>query len=401
MISSKPFNTKTLEGTLQEHSISLGVKIFLSVTLLAAILLFIYLGYLALYDPETDISIYISIPLILSVLYVCGYSLIRLYKEKIAFTQECLTHTKVYSERRLYYADIKGYKTNKDYYKIISGSPTLKNIEITRWISNPNDFYNFLSDHFVDLDEVEYQEDLDNILEDSLSGTTLNEREQKLRQAKLLCHIINWPGFILMFFLIFLDLPGNALMTIGLLYPLLALSALKVNHLISFDEENNSAHPSIAYGFIMPLLGLVVRVILDVTTLHFQNLWVPSIISFIVILVILLSGKHQFKFNRGKNLATTLFCFLVIYGYCITSVIGVNYVYDTSPKRIYKVKILSKYITTGKYDSYHLILQKWGGQTESENETVNHSLYDRSVVGKPVTVQLGSGLLGAPWYAIK
>lgn len=339
--------------------------------------------------------------LILTVLYVCGYSLFRLYKEKIVFTQERLIHTKVYSERRLYYADIKGYKTNKDYYKIISGSPPLKNIEITRWISNPNDFYNFLSDHFVDLDEVEYQEDLDNILEDSLSGTTLKEREQKLRQAKLLCHIINWPGFILMFFLIFLDSPGNALLTIGLLYPLLALSVLKINHLISFDEENNSAHPSISLGFVMPLMSLVMRIVWDVNVLHFEKLWVPSILLFTVTLVVLLSGNHQFKFNSVKNFATTILCFAFIYGYCITSVIIVNYLYDTSPKHIYKVRVLSKYTDTRSHDSYYLTLQKWGEQTASKNEVVNHSFYERSIVGKQVTIQSGNGLLGAPWYMIK
>lgn len=390
----------TTKAETQQYPIAAFWRYFLYLFLVGLIGLFGWLGYYVLTDTKSDIPAYVVIPVVLLLICGCVYLLVRTDKEKLLIEADHFIHMEAYSSCNIYFTEVKGFKLDENNIYIIPLTPGSKKITITKYIARSEELKQYLADHFVNLDLEEYESQLTDILADTSLGYTEENREQKLKQAKLLSNIINWPSYLVAGLLIFYPTPYIMVTTIGILYPLLAISVLKSNSLIRFDEEKNSPYPSIALGFIMPLMGLGVRLTSDLSLLSFHSLWLPSGGSFAILVLILLAGNNSFNFNNGKKTATSILMMVFVYLYCIAASIALNCIHDKATPTEYKVKVTGKNITSGKHTSYHLVLEKWGTQTEGEEESVSSELYGHIQIGDKVTVSRRPGLLGAAWYTV-
>ncbi|AMR32604.1 hypothetical protein A0256_14815 [Mucilaginibacter sp. PAMC 26640] len=375
-------------------------RYFLYISLIGCIGLFCWLGYYVLTDVKSDIPAYVVIPVL--ILLICGsvYLLVRTHNERLLIETDSFVYMEAYSSRTIYFTDVKGFRLDENYISIIPMTAGLKKIKITKYISSAEELKKYLADNFTNLDLVEYEDQLTGILTDNSLGFTEEDREQKLKHAKLLCDIVNWPSYVVAGLLIFYPAAYLILVTVGVLYPLLAIAVLKCNSLIRFDEEKNSPYPSIALGFIMPLAGLGIRLVSDLSLLNFDSLWLPSGGLFAILVLVLFSGNKSFNFSSGKKIGTSILMMVFVYLYCIAASTAVNCLYDKAQPTEYTVKVTGKNITRGKHTSYHLVLEKWGTQTEGEEESVSSELYDRIQAGDKVTVGCRPGLLGIAWYTV-
>ena len=395
-----PTYPTTTQAETQQYPIAAFWRYFLYIFLVGLLGLFAWLGYYVLTDSKSDIPVYVIVPVILLLICGCVYLLVRTYRERLVIEADRFVHTEAYSSRTIYFAEIKGFKLDENYISIIPLNAGSKKIKITKYIARIEELNQYLSDNFADLYLQEYETQLNDMLADSNLGLTQEDREQKLKQAKLLSDVVNWPSYLIAGLLFFYPTPYLIVTTVGVLYPLLAISVLKCNSLIRFDEEKNSPYPSIALGFIMPLAGLGVRLASDLSLLSFDCLWLPSGGLFALMVLILLTGNKSFNFSSGKKTATSILIMVFVYLYCIAAVIAVNCIYDKAAPTEYMVKVTGKNVTNGKHTSYHLMLEKWGTQTEGEEESVSSELYDHTQIGDEVTVSRRPGLLGAAWYTV-
>jgi|GEM_PF-3251713 len=393
------YRTK-IQTETRQYPLATFWRYFLYITLSGLIGLFGWLAYYSLTDAESDMPPNVIIPIMLLLICGCVYLLMRTYKEKLLIELDRFEHVAVYSSRVIYFTDVKGFKLDDNYIYIIPLTTGVKKISLTKYIAHAEELKQYLADNFTNLDQEEYDDQLIDILTDNNLGFTEEAREQKLKKAKLLANVVNWPSFVLAGLLIFYPTPYLILITAGILWPLLAVAALKTNNLIRFDEEKNSPYPGITLGFFMPLAGVGFRLASDLSLLNFESLWLPSGALFAILMVILLTGNNSFNFNGSKKIAASVFIVAFVFLYCIAAIVTVNCMYDEAPPTEYTVKVLDKNITKGKSTSYNLVLEKWGTQSEGEQEKVSSELYNRTEIGDKVIVGCRPGVLGATWYTV-
>jgi len=393
------YSTKT-QAEIKQYPLGTFWRYFLYVSLTGLIGLFSWLGYYMLINKKSDISPYLIIAVMLLLICGCVYMLLLAYNEKLLVETDRFTYQAVYSSHTIYFTDVKGFKVNENYILIIPQTTAIKKITLSKYIARADELKQYLADNFTNLDMEEYEDQLTDILTDNSLGFTEEEREQKLKKAKLLANVINWPSYVICGLLIFYPKPYLLLMTLAVLWPLLAIAALKSNTLIRFDEEKNSPYPGITLGFIMPFAGFGVRLIRDLSLLSFDNIWLPTCGLFVILLLILLPGNRSLNFSSGKKTTASVLLMLFVFLYCLAASAAVNCLYDNATPTEYQVKVVNKNISRGKSTSYNLVLEKWGTQTEGEQEMVSSDKYNNTQIGDKVTVACRPGILGAPWYTV-
>lgn len=65
---------------------------------------------------------------------------------------------------------------------------------------------------------------------------------------------------------------------------------------------------------------------------------------------------------------------------------------------VYKVKVYSKHVSSGKGRTYYLDLEPWGNFITTNKMRVKKNLYDEINDGDMVQVNYQKGLFNIPWY---
>jgi hypothetical protein len=73
---------------------------------------------------------------------------------------------------------------------------------------------------------------------------------------------------------------------------------------------------------------------------------------------------------------------------------------DHQPAQVFPTQVLSKYISTGKHSSPHLVLAPWGPQLMGEDLSVSRAYYAHVDEGARVCMSLHPGAFGLRWYGL-
>jgi hypothetical protein len=167
---------------------------------------------------------------------------------------------------------------------------------------------------------------------------------------------------------------------------------------------------SVSVAFIGCSLALMLRSIKDLPLLSSIPTLLVALAGGLVLTVLIgdverkrrESGK--FKFEKQKLSGRLIFfaCLLIFTAsYFFGATVQANALFDRSVPVIYRVVVLRKHVSSGRYAMYwELWLAPWGPRQEAQSEWVAPSLYRSVAPGQSVCVDLHAGALKIPWCAV-
>lgn len=375
----------------REYTISTGMKIFY---ILIAAGMFVF-AIVLLKTPQ-DQSLLLLFPLLI----IAGSALIivNALKRKVIIYDDSILCIKLFSRKELAFNDIKGCRIGQKVISLESNSGDKMTISNYSDLSDSSGLESWIKENFKDLDAIDLKQDEESVLHDSSLGYTVADREHKLKIAKRVAIAYNIVG-VAVFALIFLG-KGHPIVIMGLFYPLLGIVIMKFSKgLIKFaGNSKRSVTPFLFLGFMFPVITMLVVVITDYQIFEYNNLWLPIIVTTVVIFVLVYFTGRNRSIGGLKTQVIIMIIISAIYGF--GSVMSVNCTFDKSAPAIYKAEVLNHRIESGKHTSYLLTLTEWGPMHEQKEEDVGRYLYNKVSIGDTVKIYFRPGLLKAPWYDI-
>lgn len=264
-------------------------------------------------------------------------------------------------------------------------------------LERQKELLDWLKSSLTDLDAAEIREEVTEILNDEQLGETRDERLQILIGAKKWARILNGLGFAVMLWTIVKPEPYRYAVWASLILPLTALGLMRRFHgVLRFDGKPKSAYPNIGAAFILPCLGLALRVLLDFNILNWNAFWLPfaGISLSVYVLVLWFAGDARQK--PARAILRIFVC--ALYG-CV-SVVSLNGTLDTSSPSLYKARVLGKRASIGRHPSYYLKLSPWGPKNVQQEVDVGKRVYEKRRVGDHVDVVVRQGKFGIPWFFV-
>jgi hypothetical protein len=236
----------------QEFKTSKGWSIFIYLIAPILIILFAFVGYLPFMADEINwVIVLMTEPIFIGMIILMIYGLMSTYKGKIIIQTDRIIEIGVFKTYELEISNIKGYRTDQKYTYLVPKSADSKTIKVNYTIGNKRIFDQWVFKSFDDLNVVEADLDVQEILSNEEFGRSIEEREAKLKRAKIVARIINTAGSLLAAMLFFYPRPYELITLIALLFPLVILATLHLfKGLIRFNEKNNSGYPSIIYALL-------------------------------------------------------------------------------------------------------------------------------------------------------
>ena len=281
---------------------------------------------------------------------------------------------------------------------IIPKNNKQKKIKTALAFENKEILIEWLCRNLTNLDHLDYQEEINNILNNARFGATGRQRQKLLDNAGKWSKTVNIIGVTVCLWAIFWPHPYRFAVWVLMLLPLFSLGLLyHFEGVMQFDSKPQSVLPGISPAFMMPCLGLALRALLDFKILSWKNFWLHFVLlSFSLYLLTLLCAKDV-RESLVKSILVIIFC--VIYGYA--AVICLNGILDKSSPAAYKAQIIDKRISKGRRIAYHLKLSAWGPEKQEKELDVGKAIYDRYKIGDRLDVRVKQGKLNIPWYFVR
>ncbi|WP_375579362.1 hypothetical protein ABWH96_20545 [Marivirga tractuosa] len=386
----------------QEFRTAKGWSIFIYIFTPLLIALFVFLGIMPfMADEIVWWLVLLLVPVSIGMSLFMIYGLLSTYKGRIIINSDKVVEVDVFKNKELELSNIKGYRIDQNYTYLIPKNAHLKPIKVSQFIGNKNSFNQWLYTNFVDVDVIESSQEVEQILANEEYGRTVEERENKLKQARLVARTLNGIGSLLAVLLFFYPRPYELITLIALIFPVFILASLHFfRGLIRIDQKNNSGYPSTIYGFILPGMALALRSFIDFNILEYSNFWLPAFAVTIATSLIMFSTTSELKFKKAIDYVTAIFIVVFVFVYSYGGIINYNCIYDESEPKVYSSEVLHMRISTGKSTSYYLELKAWGPVAETEDVSISKSLYDRIEVGESVNIYLMKGKINIPWFTI-
>jgi hypothetical protein len=256
----------------QEYGTARGWRLFIYILAPPLILLFLAVPIMSWNEQQLGFSIGFAVAMIgMAVFFI--YCLAETIKAKHIITADKLIYTGVLRRKELPLANIKGYRIDQQYIRIIPESASDPKIQIGYTSENYAELQNWFADRYPDLDAVEQEQEAAQALEEQDLGRTTAERQETLEKARRTTKWLNIAGGIVAVWLLFHPEPYLWAMAAGLVVPLLAIAASWMHHrAIRVDEKKNSAYPGLTTAILGPVLILLVRVLMDFEILDYAPL---------------------------------------------------------------------------------------------------------------------------------
>ncbi|WP_143014019.1 hypothetical protein [Mucilaginibacter sp. OK268] len=261
--------------------------------------------------------------------------------------------------------------------------------ELTKW----------LRENFTDLDQVDYQTDLQSILNDPCLGITETDRKSAIHKARITAIIYNVIGGILLI-LLFVFKKSVLFDAALLIYPIIAVVIILTSKgLIKLFAKPRTPYYTIWMGTFGAIIPMFIKSAADYSILEFNHFWLPFIIAALALGMFI-------KLSDPNNSATTMGSSLIFAGLITGCLYGFSFVtltncdFDRSAEKIYQATVLSHSITNSKGTHYHISISPWGPKSNIGNVDVSESEYFQEPVGSTVNVHLKKGLLKIPWYTV-
>lgn len=317
-----------------------------------------------------------------------------------------IDHDKVYLQttlrkKELYLNEIKGYRTTTKYILILSANKEKKSIKISQSFGQKQEIIAWLSHHFPDMDIVDANEEKQAFLNDTSFGSSVEEREEKLKQARKVARVTNGIGILVSIWVVVMGRPYDISIFVLMLIPTLSIGVLKkINGLIRIGQKNRNIYPTIIWNFIYPCMALCLRALLDFEIFQYDNIWLPSIAITVVLLAAILIGNKEFSFRNGRSYFSVLSIAIFLFAHSYGLIVCLNCEYDHSRPQVYVSRILDKHMSSGKSTSYYLKLSPWGPQKETDEIDVTKRFYDKNEINQTVNIHFKKGRLNIPWYIV-
>jgi len=378
----------------QEFTTSTGYKIFYGAIAAGLIIFSVYLLTNAAANPNG------AGLLIAAILLIIAWGIIsNLFKRKVVISDDSVMYTSIWGTKELAATDIKGFKVGEKAIFIEPSQTGYSKIRIRDCdsIGNKNDLVEWLGGHFKDLNKEEFEEEKEEILQDTNLGRTEEDRQLVFKNAGKYTMVFGFGGLALFFITLLLHESNYFLSVISLIYPLLGLVLMGLSKgIVRLFAKKNSAHPSIFIGLFLSSMVLLVRAFLDAKILSFDNLVIPAIAVFITVFFVLY--YLTVKMAKASFLSQIFFIVMISAIYGFGSTLLANCIFDKSKPEVFATTVTGHHITHGKSTTYHILIGEWGQQHEEENVSVSESFYYRVAVGSTVNVNLKKGLFNVPWY---
>jgi len=381
----------------QEFTTSTGFKIYYGAAAVAAT---IASGYLLTSEGAGAEGAKVFFGIIL--LLIAAAIGINLYKRKVIFFDDRIIYTSVWGTKEMSNSDIKGFRVGEKAIFIEPLQAGYSRLKIRDYLSigRKNELVEFLSSHYTDLNKLEFEEEKEEILQDTDLGQTEEDRETAFKNIRRYVMIFNFIGLGLFFFAIYFHENNYWLRIIAIIFPLTGLALMRISKgLIRLYAKKSSAYPTIFIGMLLSSVVASVLSFIDTKIISFDNLWVPAIIVFMVIF----SALYYLvvKLAKAPFLNQVAFIVIISAAYGFGGTLLANSIFDPSQPQVFPAKITDHHVTRGsKSTTYHIIIGGWGNHAEGENISVSSSFYDRAEVGSIVHVNLKKGLFNVPWYFI-
>ncbi|KAF2339222.1 hypothetical protein [Flavobacterium tistrianum] len=408
---------------MKEYRVKKGLRILMYV--LASLVIFIYGGFLiALIIPpfnKTIKEMQDSMPglwlpaLFLVMIVLMIVSIISIKKRKVIITEESIISITLFGKKELKFIEIKCFNIFKnpkipmEHIGIAPLDSTKKNITLSNLFENSEELKSVLRSKIVDLNAEELKAMLEKrekehkeILTNNDFGFTIEEREDKLKKARLFAKVVNSITSIVCVWLFFYPKPYHYAIITCISLPIIGILSVKFwKGLIKIDSEKESAYPMVAFPIVFPGVILTLRVMLDFSIDDYSNIWIPAILIALVYAAIVISCSKQMSFNNAKGYFSILsyVVFGFIYGY--SAVVALNCTFDESEPLLFDSHVISKEINGGrKTKSYDLKISPWGNKTEIEKVSVDRELYENVEAGNSVLVYQFKGRFDIPWVVV-
>jgi len=386
-----------------EFKTAKGWRIFIYIFSPLLIGLFIYVGFIAFNSENSNLTVkLILLPVSFGGTTLFIYGLFETIRGRIIIAPNSISSLSLWGKKTLDFNEIKGFRIINNYIHIFSNADNKKAITLSTYIEKSDQITNWVTKNFIELDSHEAKQEEQQILTNNEFGINTHTREYKLSEARKVAKYINIIGGLTCAWLWFYPRPYLLSLSIGMIIPALAFISIYVYRgLIRFDEKNNSAHPSIIYGFFLPSSALLIRAIMDYEILEYKSLWIAISVTTITLTLLLFVGTKEIKFkNKFLNYFTTLSLSGIILCYSFGTYVISNCLFDKSEPKIFKSEVTDKEISSGNSTTYYLTLKPWGPRTETERVSVAKDEFETTDNGDTVHIYLRQGLLKTPWFYV-
>lgn len=386
----------------QEFKTAKGWSIFIYIFTPLLIALFVFLGIVPFMGDEFIWWLALMlVPVSIGMTLFMVYGLISTFKGRLIIHSDRIVEIGVFKNKELELSNIKGYRSDQNYTYIIPIDADFKSIKVSQYIGNKNIFNKWLFTNFQDVDVIESTKDVESILSNEEFGRTTEEREDKLKRARIVARTLTILGVLLTALLFFYPSPYELVTLAALIFPTLILASLHFfKGLIRIDQKNNSGYPSIIYGLIFPGMALALRSFMDFDILEYSNFWLPTISVTVVTSLIMFSTTSELKFKKAADYVTVVSLVGFVFVYSYGGIINYNCIYDDSQSEVFSSEITDMRISTGKTTSYYIELKPWGPVAETEDVSISKGLYESLGVGESVNIYLQNGKMNIPWFSV-
>jgi hypothetical protein len=305
-------------------------------------------------------------------------------------------------KRTLSFGHIRGWREVEQEIHILPKDDSMKKIRVSTYFKDSDEIRFFLSEHFPNLDQQEVEDEVEEIIHNEAFGTTIEARASRLEQARKVAKYTEWLGWAITIWVFFYPQPYTTSIIVAILYPFLAIGVcFMYRGLIRGDGSKNSAYPSVMTTFITVSAILVLRALLDLNTLSYDNGWVSMGIIAIIMFVLYQIPTNGFLFDKRSKYITLLLLPLFTFCYGFGTVTLINAIGDSSEPVLYQTEVMKKRVSSGKTTSYYLELKKWGNLKEDEEVSVTRTEYEARDVGDSINVYEYPGVFKMPWLELE
>lgn len=212
---------------------------------------------------------------------------------------------------------------------------------------------------------------------------------------------LNAIGVAIALVMVFFREIGHFSVAIAAVTPvLLSLIIKRYKGVIRIMERKNSVYPSIIWGFLAPIVALLLRSLLAYDIQEYGEIWkyaIPAALFFFCLVTI---GTPEFRSRKADDLIGMGMIAAISIAYGFSVIVALNCEYDPSTPDHFDANVLEKRVSGSKSKSYYVTLSPWGPKSSNEEVTISSSLYQRLNVKDHVHVYLYKGKLQAPWIIV-
>lgn len=389
---------------MRVYKTSKGWAILIYITAPLIIALFCWVLTIPIYPTiEIDLQSYmfLLLPISLAMIALSVIGIIETAKSKFIIDNDKISTINTFSNKQLFFKEIKGYRILDQFVIIESNNKQKKKIKVSTYFEKVNEITEWLSENYQDLNTVEAKQEKEAILKNNEFGWTTEEREKKLNKAHKTAKILNWTGVLIGIATLFIAPPYEDTIIAAVLFPIICLIILKKsNGLIRIDDKQKSVYPTIFLSILAPSSGLCLKAVIGYNIFDYSKTLVPSLLITLIYIVALTSNNDEFKYKNINDYLSRLCLSIFIFCYSFGSVINLNCIYDKSEPEIFKTTILNKRISSNESTSYFLKLTPWGEQKEIDEVSVSKDLYNRLKKNDQVKIYFMNGQFGIPWFQV-